>query len=639
MEQQQLRYYEFGPFRLNVAERLLLRRNEVMSLTPKLIDTLVVLVENNGHVVTKQTLMETLWPDSFVEESSLTQNISLLRKALSASEGGQQYIETISKRGYRFVAGVHEFVGADNEVLSHERTDTRIVIEEHFLSDSAAASAHLTNLTPLRFVRRRTTLLVLTGCVLLTAAVGAYLAVRKSSPQTSFASKSIAVLPFKTIGIDTDPNLMSLGMADSLIIRLSHLDQGSVLPTSSVFKYAAREKDAQSIGRDLGVEAILDGTVQREGDRVRVSAQFLRVSDGKTIWSGTFDERYESLFALQDSISDRMAAALAPAADRTRDLATTSLTKDAGAYKAYINGLYFWNRRNPDNLPRAIQYLEEAVKTDSNFALARVFLADSYQLTSSREPSSRAELKAKAEEQITRALELNESLAEAHTVKAGLLLADMDYDGADRHFRRALALNPSYALAHLRYGYFLFWNSRLQEALDQMKLAQDLDPVSPVSNTALAYVLVMARQPDEAINSLKKAIELQPELNAAHYNLGQTYVQQRRFQEAESEFNKLKDSYPLWFNQGRIYEQAAAGHRLEASRALSALLQKERAQITYYDLAVLYGALGDKDAAFRCIKNVRHDRSTTALIKYDPQLDPLRDDPRFAEYLSARLDD
>jgi DNA-binding winged helix-turn-helix (wHTH) protein/TolB-like protein/Tfp pilus assembly protein PilF len=645
MDKQSPRYYEFGPFRLNADERLLLRRNEVMPLTPKLIDTLLVLVENNGHVVTKQALMETLWPDSFVEESSLTQNISLLRKILAArGNGQQQYIETISKRGYRFVASVHESVGVELEVLEQEFTNTEIVIEEHFLHDSVAPISATSDAvaTPVSRLGRRTYLMMFAGLVLLISVFAAYVGNWKRSPEVAFTPKSIAVLPFKTIGVDTDSNLMSLGMADSLIIRLSRLEQTSVLPTSSVFKYTAREKDALAIGRDLRVDAILDGTLQRDGNRIRVSAQLLRVGDGKTIWSGKFDEQYESLFALQDSISEQMAAALMPAASHSPEyLANNNLTRNPQAYQAYLNGLYFWNRRTKDNLPRAIQYLEQAVQADPNFALARVFLADCYNLTAwEGNCLTQPELAKKADAEVTRALELNETLAEAHTVKAGIMSGKMDFVAADQHFRRALELNPSYALTHLRYGYFLLWNSKPEEALNHMKRAQDLDPVSPVANTALAYVLMMTRRFDESITSLQRALELQPESTVAHFNLGQAYVQQRRFAEAETEFDKLKDSYPLWFTQGKVYAYAAAGRRGEALRILSRLLRsKDRERISNYDYAILYAAMGDKDAAFGCLEKLIHDRSTTAMLKYDPQLDPLRNDQRFAKYLSARLND
>ena len=646
MNKHPLRLYEFGPFRLNVTERLLQRSDEVVPLTPKVFDTLLILVENSGHVLGKDELMQALWPDSFVEESSLTQNISLLRRALGELGEERQYIETIPKRGYRFAVGVREFSGSNGEMVVQERTSTQILIEEEqVVHDSQepvprSKTKQTTLLQIGRYTIPRMYLAVVAGFVVVVcASVFAYRWHQNRTSVGASIPRSIAVLPFQTIGPQTERELMALGMANALIIKLSALDQTKVLPTSSVSKYVERKQEASLIGKELGVDAVLDGTLQRDGDRVRVTAQMIRSSDGTTVWSGKYDQNYSSIFALQDAISEEVGSALMPNMRKdTRERLASHLTESQEAYEAYVTGLYFWNKRSKDNLPKAIEYLEQAVQKDPKFALAHAYLADCYNLTAWEGPilSSPDSLK-RANTEITLALELDDTLVEAHTVKAGLMLGNKDFVGAEQQFRRALELNPNYALAHLRYGYLLFWSLKVEEAVNEMKRAQELDPVSPVANTALAYVLVMSRNYDGAIEKLKKALELQPDFAVARYNLGEAYVQKRMFEEAHAEFEKLKYSDPLFFAEGKAHAYAASGHRAEALRILAELLRsKDRERVVPYDYAVIYAAMGDKQNAFAFLEKESPTRSANAKLRLDPQLDSLRGDKRYDDLVRRR---
>ena len=353
-----LRFYEFGPFRVNATERLLQRDHETIPLTPKVLDTLLVLVENSGRVLTKDAMMQMLWPDSFVEESSLTQNISLLRRALGEAGDGQPYIETIPKRGYRFVAEVTEHEDSGSELVMRERTTTQVVIEEHEIENGRSISAPQVTALQARVPGHRRALKVAVAiAVVVAVSVLAFLfiSVRNRAKLDAFVPQTVAVLPFKIIGEQIDPEQLSLGMADALVIRLSKLDKPVVLPTSSVARYAKGDRDALSIGKELGVDGVIVGTLQRDGDRVRVSAQLIRLSDGKTVWSGRFDESYRSNFALQDSISNQVAEALVEQiAKDSRQRLTTRLTENSEAYQAYVMGIYFWNRRTKDDLTKAI---------------------------------------------------------------------------------------------------------------------------------------------------------------------------------------------------------------------------------------------------------------------------------------------
>jgi serine/threonine-protein kinase len=450
--------------------------------------------------------------------------------------------------------------------------------------------------------------------------------------KASAMPKAIAVLPFKTIGAEPEPDVLGLGMADALIIKLSNLKQLTVLPTSSVFRYTSREKDAMAIGHELGVEGVLDGTVQRDGGRIRVTAQLIRVSDGKTVWSGKFDERYGGLFSLQDSISEQVIASLAAEVDSNRT-STAHLTNDTQAYQDYLTGLYFWNRRTRENLPKAISYLEKAAARDPNFGQAYAILADCYYLTAQDEYelASMKEAIPRADASVNRALELDPNSAEAHTVKAGILLARRMFDEAGTEFRRALELKPTYAVAHLRYGYYLFWSLKLDESLQAMRRAQELDPVSPVTNGALAVMLLNARDYDNSIKFSKRALELEAGATAARLNLAEAYVQKRMFTEALYELDRVSPSH-VYALQEKAYALAAAGHSGQALKLLSKPeMNVERVGPFFY--ARIYGAMGNKEKAFEWLDKIYINRMNVAALKYDAQLDPLRSDERFNEFL------
>jgi len=627
MIQRSLHFYEFGPFRLNATERLLQRGTEIVALTPKVLDTLLVLIENSGHIVEKNRLMEQLWPDSFVEESSLTQNISLLRKALSEGDVESNYIETIPKRGYRFVAQVNE---------RHELTNASPLLDLEQVFESERQFEPIRQTLPGETSKHYVPILVVVA-VLLSTLTFIYWSRHRTTRET-IGVRSIAVLPFKTIGTEGQTDLLGLGMADALIIKLSKLDQLTVLPTSSVFRYTSRDKDAVAIGSDLGVEGVLDGTVQRDGDLVRVTAQLIRLKDRKTVWSGKFDERYSSIFLLQDSISEQLSASLSPQVDQGQQQTTSKAhpTDDMEAYQSYLTGLYFWNRRTHENLPKAIHYLEQAVARDPNFAAARAMLADCYYLSAEGEyqVATPEEALERATEAVSKALQIDDSLAEAHTVQAGINLVRKQFDEAGCEFRRALELNPNYAVAHLRYGYYLFYTLKLDEALLHMRRAQQLDPASPITNGALAGMLYNAHDFDGCIAYAKRAVELEPNVFGAHLNLGEAYAQKRMFKEAQAAFDKAGDMNPAYVLWERAYAFALAGQRAEALRKVAeAEKHNKSGWRMHINYAQLYAALGDKDKAFAEMELMQMGRFMSAPVKYDPAFDLLRDDARFTDFL------
>ena len=633
-------FYEFGPFRINVTERLLQRGNELVPLSPKVFDTLLILVENHGHVVEKPELMQLLWPDTFVEESSLTQNISLLRRALT-TEADRQYIETIPKRGYRFIGDVNQINESSNgvgpQVPSAVDVADRVGLHEHetFSHPQAPPIRNTETLRPDRRINlyvAAVAALVLVGALITLA----YRLKQKATVSEGLAGKSVAVLPFKTIGVDSENELLGLGMADAVINRLSRLEELSVLPTGSVFRYTTRDKDAITVGRELGVDGVLDGTIQRQGEMVRVTAQLIRVSDGKTVWSTKYDERQSNIFALQDSISEQMAVSLIPeiSAKRKQSMWVKS-TSNNEAYQAYLFGMHFWNKRTKENLVKAISHLEQAVQKDPNFAQAHAILADCYFLSGTEEYRSMTidEAINRAETAANRALEIDDTIAEAHTVKAGLSAWRRQFNEASREFNRALELKPTYSVAHLRYGYFLMWDMRLEEGLSHTRRAQQLDPVSPIANAALGSVLLTARNYDESIKYSQRALELESTLIAPRLNLADAYVEKGMFAEAIRELDQVPDGDDEYVIAEKGYAYAVAGRRDEALKALTTLQRLVGTKGAPYAYARIYSALGDKDKAFEWLEKMNLNRMMQATLKYDSQIDSLRTDARFNDFL------
>jgi DNA-binding winged helix-turn-helix (wHTH) protein/TolB-like protein/Flp pilus assembly protein TadD len=623
-------FYEFGPFRLNVQERLLEKNGELVALTPKVFETLLVLVEHSGHVLAKDDLMSRLWPDTFVEESSLTQNISLLRRALDEAPGSRQYIETIPKRGYRFVADVRRM-----SVDTHETTTLMIAAQiEEEVSESPAPVA-IAQRASVSLTKYRVIGATVIAMILIIGVAAAYLRYRSRAAANRATPASIAILPFKMIGNTGQTEVLGLGMADALIIRLSHLNQTTVLPTSSVSRYTNREKDAVTIGQDLGVEAVLDGTVQREGDQVRITAQLIRLSDRKSIWTAKFDENYRDLFALQDTISEQLAASLIPKLSAYEGEHNDKRTPaNQEAYEAYLTGLYFWNQRSRESLQKSLEYFERATQKDPGYALAYALLGDVYFLSyaDGYDLVTPNDALVKANAAINKALELDENIAEAHVTKAGLMR--LDPEGADREYRRALELNPNQGIGHMRYAQFLFNQRKLDDAVAHARRAVELDPTSPVTHISYGFMLGMSRDTDGAAAQYAKALELQPDQVVARFNIANVYAQKHMFKEAMAEFDRIAEKDHILGTLGRAYVFASSKRRDAMRQELSKLEKESPARVGPLNVVALYGMVGDKDTAFELLDKIEPVPFVLARLKFDPDLDPLRGEQRFDAYLS-----
>jgi len=636
--------YQFGSFILDVGERRLIREGELLSLTPRAFETLITLVERNGHVVRKEELLEKVWKDAFVEEAVVAQNVFALRQVLACDSDGRKYIETVPKLGYRFVAPVQHVSRDRSELVLQEQTSARILIEETIEnSGESKGRSSQTRALISTFTRPRNLVIALLAISLVVALVlisGSTFRKRDSGLKVS----RIAVLPFKALGADGNNEFLGLGMADALIVKLSHSQDLSVLPTSSVFQFSGRDHDPLEVGHQLGVDAVLDGTTQRVGDRVRVTAQLIRVSNRELLWSGTFDERFTDIFTLQDAISEQMSQALAlHVARNDGERLTKKPTSSPEAYQSYLMGLYFWNKRTKIGLNKAIEYFQQAIATDPGYALAYAGLADSYYLLAyykydTDRPPKEAYENGKAA--ALRAIELDPNLGQAHAEMALFQWTyDMDLSGAQASFERAITLNPHDAMTHLRFGWFYInCKSQLQEGIGQMRQAQELDPLSPATNSALSSALIFARQYDEAIGFSKKAVELNPELGTAYLVLGMAYELKERYSEALTEYDRAlgcddSHEYALAYI-GRTY--AMMGRKTEATSVVTKLRLrgKAKSQKVLYGVALIYSALNDKDRAFEWLdKAIAAHACAPRDLRYDPDLDVLRSDHRFNDIL------
>ena len=645
-------FYEFGPFRLDVTERLLLRNGEPVPLPPKVFDTLLALARHSGRVVEKDELMQMVWPDTFVEENNLNQNVSALRKALGEGAGGQKYIETVPKRGYRFVAVVNEAWEESSGLAPEKLTKPGPAIEEEKEGRGAgvagSANEGQEGLAPVAFPSRRRRLvpIAVAICTLLAGAVAAlsylWFAGRSARVSPATAPKSIAVLPFKLLGAGGEDEYLGLGMADTLITRLGGINRVIVRPTSAVRKYAGGEQDPAAAGRELGVEAALEGTIRRSGDRVRVTVRLVSARDGSLLWADKFDESFTDIFRVEDSISEKVARSLTPElTGEEKDRLAKRYTENPEAYHLYMIGRYHWSRANPEGWRKAVEYFNRAIEKDPNYTLAYTGLADAYvSLAASALPQTEAMPRAK--EAALKALEIDNRLAEVH-ISLGKVkqLYDWDWTGAERYFLRAIELSPKSTDAHREYGAYLVSMGRHDEGIAEMKLAREIDPLSLLTNFNVGWALHGARRYDEAVEEFRKVLEMDSNFAAAHHFLGLAYKWKGMYEEAIVELRKAVslsgDSTPAKADLGHAY--AVSGRRGEAVKVLAELEELSRRRyVSPYYIAIIHAGFGDKDRAFAWLEKAYEERSRRLSgLRRNPAWDGMRSDPRFASLL-RRMD-
>jgi TolB-like protein/Tfp pilus assembly protein PilF len=558
------RHYEFGPFRLDPVGRLVFRDGQRLALSPKAVELLLALVEAGTNAAGKEELLNKVWPDTAVEEGSLTSHISLLRKTL-----GEHYIETIPKRGYRFVGTVKRLAE-----------------------------------------------------------------VTERPPQI----RSLAVLPLGNLGRDSDEDGFADSMTEALITNLAKIGALRVVSRTSVMRYKNTQKSIPEIGKELGVDALLEGSVQREGDRVRINVRLVGASADEHLWAEAYDRDLRDVLTLQNEVARSVAKEIQVKLTPEEDKRLSRRHRvDPDAYRLYIKGRYFWVKRNEQSFQLAIAYFEQAIERDPSYAAAYSGLADCYSSlgfsfdVGSRRPS---DVQPKAKSAALKAIALDDSLAEAHNSLAYVKLNyEWDWAGAEAEFKRSLELNPGYAHAHHWYAHLLLSGGRRKEALAESDRALELDPLSPIMNLHLGWHYLYTREYEQAIEQFAKTLELEGNYGLAYWYRGLAHEQKGMYRDAMGDFRKAKgllaDNLTVQADMGRIH--ALTGHTDEAEKAIEKLKQKSKKNyVNPYQFALIHIGLGQKEQAFEWLDKALHERSDMLVyLKADFRLDPIRNDSRF----------
>ena len=615
--------FRFGNFLLDDHERVLLHDGHTVTLTQKAFDLLVVLVRNSGHLITKDELLNEVWPDAVVAEVNLSVNISALRKVL----GEDGFIETVPKRGYRFVAPV-ETVDSDRlDIVLKQRLSARISVVEETHQEGLSRIL-------LRGIARHKELMVSLALIPVVGVAVFWFA--KSRP-ASAPIDSIAVLPF--ISSDAANNYLADGLSEATINGLSGVAKLRVAPRTNVVRYKAQSINLQQAGQELGVGAILTGQVSQKDDLLTIQLDLLDVRRNSEIFTSQYTGKASELISLQTRIFQDVSRALnVPLTGHEQQLLTHRVTENADAYRAYLAGRYFWNQRSESGLKKAIEGFERATQIDSNFALAYSGLADSYTTLGYLSYISPTAAFPVAKNYALKAIELDPTLSEPHASLAyDKFYFDWDWAGAESEFRRSIELNPNYATAHQWYSVYLLATGRSNEAFQEIYQARQSDPLSLSINTDIGFHHYYNRQYDEAIKQLTSVLEMKKDFPLAHLWLGRSYQQLGRYEEALAEFRQVEGAFGGWaVSKAALgYVEGVSGKRREAAKTLSELqaLSKQRF-ITAYGVALVYAGMGEKDKSFEWLKKAFDERSHWLVwLRLDPRWDVLRSDPRFGELL------
>ena len=426
------------------------------------------------------------------------------------------------------------------------------------------------------------------------------------------------------------------GVTESLLTSLSKIDGLKVISRGSVFRFKGQEVDPREVGKQLNVAAVLEGSVRRDENSVRVAVRLVSAEDGRVLWaSETYERTLRDIFALQDEIARQVTTGLRfKLSGENAQQLTRRYTDNVEAYQLYLKGRFFWNKRTQEGLRKGIEYFEQAIKLDPSYALAYAGLADSYNVMGSLGLIKPQEEYAKVEAAACKALEIDETLSEAHTALAWVRFQQWDWTGAEAEFKRAIELNPNYATAHQWYAEYLTAMARFDEALAEIGRAQQIDPTSLVINTIVAQTYLNARQYDEAIEQCHKTLELDPSFELAYIYLGNAYIEKGMYEEALAEYQKAKqlEGTPAMLALTGI-TYARSGNREGARRALHELMAVSKQKYDpSFNIARIYANLGDRDEAFKWLEKLFDERSGALIfLKVDPQLDKLRTDPRFTD--------
>ncbi len=615
------RQYVFGEFRLDARQRALFREQELIALTPKSLETLLFLVERHGQIVGKKEILEAVWPETFVEEVNLARNVSLLRKALSDHRDGHAFIETIPKRGYRFVAPV------EIEDLPSTQTELTPIPESHSPEPTNPLGRRIPS-------SRRKWIWTLAVAGICSGVLGwIYLRQRPAQPHPL-----IIVLPVQNLTGDATREYVADGLTEELIAKLGSLgsDKLSVIARTSAMSYKNSSKTVEQVGRELGVNYVIDSSVRQWGDRVRITAQLIRVRDQSHLWVRDYESSGQDLLTIEEEIASDVANEIefrltATPAKPPRH--THPIKREA--YEAYLQGRYFWSRRGLANFQKAIGYFQQAIQIDPEYATAYAGLADAY-TDQGFWGGTPNEAIPKAKAAAVRALELDDSSSEAHDALGDIAdIYDWDWTKGETEHRRALELNPNNAAAHLEYASHLVSVGQREKAREEVRKAQSLDPLSPFFRAAGGLMLYFAGYREEGIQQNLKAVELAPDFLVPHLNLSEFYFDMGNYDLGILEYEKgsrlagmrpdtlaaLLDSYK---------SQGISGFRRQQLK----LNDKGLLPLESFSLAVIHAGLGEKEKAIQNLQqNVREHGAYLQFIAVDWRWNSLRGEPEFQAIL------
>src|SRR5215469_3895388 len=636
--------YEFGPFSLDPAQRVISRDGTPLSLTPKVFDTLVCLVRNQGRLLTKDELLKEIWPDTFVEEVNLAVNISTLRKAFGEGPQDGRYIATVPGRGYRFVAdvsvvsdGKEHWPSCIDSTPSSLLDSKRVGNEgnEHTFAKSIGAGRLVFALDPVRksgwkFV------VPIAIVLLLTATVGGYFSFGRRKTGVSVAgAPSIAVLPFADLSPGKDQEYISEGLAEELINDLAKVPDMRVVARSSAFQFKGKNEDLHSIGKKLGVDNVLEGSVRRESDRVRIRVDLTRVGDGFQLWSETYDRKTDDILAVEDEIARAATAALQVKLLGANEAAisTAGRRTTPEAYVAYLQGQYFMGRsQEQTDLDKALAYADETIRLDPKYAPAWVLRADvesgmvfaGLLKDTDGFPRSRNDAE--------RAIRLDPALASAYAQLASdQILTDWDWAGAATSIRKAVELQPGSADVLHQQAYVYLILGRLNDAIAVQRQAVTLDPLKARSHSFLGFLLYAEGQYESALSELNKGLELNPQSQSDHFVRARILLAEALPEEAKAECDQ--EPREFWRLTCESLTYHALGRAEDSGAALKKLIATHSNDWAF-QIAEVFAYRGESDKAFEWLNRALQQRDDGLLdLKFDPLMKNVRQDARYTDLL------
>ena len=601
----------FGPFELNLENGDLRKDGEVVKLSRQPSTVLTLLASRPGELVSREEIKQKLWDgETFVDfEHGLNFCVRQIRTVLGDSADSPQYIETLPRRGYRFIAPI-------NYAPSEAKIAAQDSIPRPFAQESRG--------------HRSQWIIAGLAAVLACGAIVFFLTRGRHSEAAPV--RSIAVLPFVTVGGEARDQTLELGIADSLITQLAQM-RIPVRPIAAVAAFNSPERNALAAGRSMGVDAVLDGSVDNNKDHLRISARLFRVSNGEALWVGRFDASPDNVLSVQDRISEEIAGVLDSSQTRERVHLAPTQTINPSAYREYIEGRYLWNTRALDAFPKAISHFENAIRLDPDYAAAYAGLADAYALLGCGPGFgvTRPVAMAKAKDAALQAMQIDDSLAEPHASLAfELMHYEWKWTEAEKEFRRAIELDPNYATAHQWYAYDLLALDQPQEALAESRRAQELDPTSVIMNSDVAEFLFFAGQFDAAEQQARTVLDMDANFANAHAVLSLVALQEGRYSDAIAQMQPKPTDNPVvvdYYRGGIAAAYAEAGRIGEAQGLINRMLAQKLGPVSYLQLAMAYAGMGNVDETAKWLDKAYFEHSDWPLLIY-PQWRNVRNNPK-----------